>query len=733
VCFAGHRGCGKTTLAEAVLHAGRVVREPGSVEDGTALLDFGPDSVARRQTLELSSAWFEWARRDAETPAIVQIVDTPGASFLSEVRDLGIRAAEAVVLVIDGTAGVQVGTEEAVRTARAADLPLIAVVSKLDRWSASRADRDRTVVSVADALSALTGARAVVLQAPFHDASGALVGLVDLVEGIALRFADDGSGAFSPEPIPDALAAEVAALREQVAEAIAVTDDRLLEEYLEYLTLPVATLRTALAAAIARRQIVPVLLASGKGSEAQRGGGIGARQLVDAIVAWTPTYDNHYIEMIELDGTRTRLDPGGPFVAQVLSEHRDDKGEPWHLLRVLAGVPPKGDWRDGRSGTAFRLRKTYRMRGPRRATAPSLVPGALVATWDPLPVPAGTTLTDGTRWEVALPEPRPAMMALWVRAYGRTGEATDHDEAQLREALQAVIRADRGLSLRSDASSGARLLAGQDEAHLQVAIERLRAWSGGLTLASELPPVGYVETPSAHVHGVEGLHVHKDGEGLVEEFGRCEVALAPTSPDEGTAFVDAIGDEEDDLPRRYRFAIDQGARDAMRHGPTAGYPVVGVELRLTGGQYDILQSTDDHFRQAGEKAARIALERAGTKLLEPWWKVEVTVPNATVGDLIADIASHRGRILGMHVHGDTVVLAAECPYRELRTFSSRLRSLSGGRGVFETEMSHYEPLPDHLLHEAIAASPHRRDLGHDLVGSAALGLRAGRSRRVAGR
>jgi elongation factor G len=532
------------------------------------------------------------------------------------------------------------------------------------------------------------------VQIPFRDRDGGLIGLVDLIDGSALRFADDGSGQFSPEPLPDWLEPEVAAARERLAEAVAMTDDQLLEEYLEYLTLPTHTLRAALVAAVQRRQLVPVLMTS-----AERR--IGARSVLDAMVAWTPPYGAIPRRVIDEDGARTPVDPRGRFLAQVLSEHRDEDGDGWHLIRLLAGAPPRADWVDGSTGAVHRIRKTYRVRGPRRATAPCLVPGAIVATWDPLPVAAGGALTDGPRRTLALPPPRLPMMALAIRP------VRERDQDKVDEALAAVIRGDRGLASRRQ--GGLVLLAGQDEAHVRRAIERVRRWSGGVEVACDLPPVGYVETPTARVSGIEGLHVHKDHSGMVEEFGRCELTLAPTDPDAGARFVDEMGDQEEDLPLKYRSAVDEGARAAVRHGPTAGYPVVGVELRLTGGEYDILQSTEDHFRQAGEKGARIALERAGTRVLEPWCEVEVTVPNHALGDLLSDIAAHRGRVVGMSIDGDRAVLQAHCPYRELRTFSSRLRTLASGRGEFRSELSHYEPLPDHLLPEAIEASPHRRE------------------------
>ncbi|MEQ1500665.1 MAG: GTP-binding protein [Myxococcota bacterium] len=746
VALVGHRCSGKTTLAELLLQEARVVREMGSVDEGTTLLDWSAVSRRHRQTVELATAWLEWG------PTIVQLLDTPGTASLCEVRDLGLSAAEAAVITIDATAGIEVGTEEAIRAAVRRGMAAIVVVTKVERrpdaawltdlaasWSALSVSIPREDPVGLDSAASTPGgdrpglgsshdstgstfsgdrgvdlrlgaasgpsSRAVLMHLPFCEPTpqGKLVGLVDVLDGRVLRYASDGTGLWSPEPVPDALRAAVSAAREAIVEAVALTDDALLERYLEDLTLPTEIVRPALARAIHARQLVPVLLVSALHR-------IGAGVVLDALSAWVPPYaigarcavDRR---LREHDGSATPLDPAGSFVVQVLSEHRDEeRAEPWHLLRVLAGAAPRGDWIDGRSGTSHRVRRLYRMRGSRRASAPPLVPGLIVGTYDPLPVSSGTTLTDGARWEVELPRPRPPMMALWVRAI------QPRDEARLNEALQALIRADRGLALLSDTASGTMLLSGSDESHLRIAIERLLQWADGIQVVTELPPVGYVETPAARVLGVEGLHVRADGEGLVEEFGRCELALVPTPPEQGTTFVDALDDDEE-LPVRYRGAIDEGAQAAMRHGPTAGYPVVGAKLELTGGAYDILQSTDDHFRLAGEKAARNALERVGTRLLEPWWKLEIKAPQTAVGDLISDISAHRGRILGMEVEGDTAALTALSPYRELRTFASRLQALTGGRGRFETVMSHYEALPDHLLREAIEASPHRRVAG----------------------
>lgn len=670
VAVVGHRSCGKTTLVEALLAAAHVVRERGSVDEGTTLLDHEPTARRLRQTTELSTAWAEWGGR------LVQVLDTPGAASLAAMRDLALHSVEAAVVCVDAAVGPEVGTDEAADVIRAVGLPVIAVATRADRG----VDPD-----VPAALAARLGGRAVWLHRPVLE-DGALVGLLDVLGRRVLRFATDG--AWSPEPVPEGLRATLDLAWEAVSEAVAVTDDALLEHYLEHFELPPTVLREGLHRAVRSRAIVPVLL-----SAAARG--IGADPVLDAIVEWVPTLRDVPREVVDHEGGRERLEPDGPFVARVLGEHVDADGHPWHLLRVLAGCP-SGDWFTARTGDRHRVRKLYRIRGPRRAAAHDVGAGAILGTWDELAVTAGATLTAGAPTELFGFAPAAPMVAWHLRP------ERPSDTARLDAALMAACRRDPGLALHTDTLTGAVLLAGADDGHLRVVVERLR--EAGLPVSVGLPPVGYVETPRMPVSGVEGLHVKTDADGLVEEYGRCEVALSTVDPLDGNLFVDGLGDEEDDLPARYRPAIDQGLREALQRGPTAGFPVIGCEVVLTGGAYDLLQSTEDHFRLAGQRAARAALERSGTRILEPWWEIEVSGPARVLGDVLSDIASHRGRVLGTEVDGEQAVVTAHCPYRELRTFGARLRSLSHGRARFRARESHFEAVPQNLVPEVVAAA-----------------------------
>ncbi len=676
----GHRSCGKTTLLESFARAAHVVREQGSVDDGSSLLDHGAASRRFHTTTELATIWFDWAGRP------LQLLDTPGSESLSATRDLALHSVEAAVLCVDAVSGVQVGTEECCGVLVALGLPVLAVLTRVDRGFDD---------GVFAQLGALLGTRAVPVQLPLGpggrggpELEGAIL---DVLGRQVLRYAADGS--HSPEPVPDHLQEVLARAWEELAEAVAITDDALLEHYLEYLELPPPLLREGLHRAVRSRAVVPVFVSSAAS-------GVGAAPILDALAEWVPAVADVPRLALDHDGNPEAIDPDTGFVARVLGEQRDADGAPWHLLRVMAGRPPAGDWFTARTGDRHRVRKLYRIRGPRRASAAGVGPGSIVGTWDPMEVGAGDTLTDGARTELAGFR-APAPMVAWSVAPARTS-----DGPRLDAALLATCRADPGLALHTDTLTGAVLLAGLDEGHLKIAIDRIR--SLGVEVEVALPPVGYVEAPRSVVEGVEGLHIRTGADGLVEEFGRCEVTLSPTDPLEGNVFVDGIGDEEEDVPHRYRGAIDAGVREALRHGPTAGFPVMGAELALTGGAYDLLQSTEEHFRMAGQRAARAALERAGTRVLEPWWEVEVTAPARALGDLLSDISAQRGRVLSTEVNGEIAVVVAHCPYRELRTFGTRLQRLSHGRARYLARESHYEPVPASHLGDVVAGSPHAR-------------------------
>lgn len=704
VALVGHRSAGKTSLGELILHAAGVTRAVGRVDDGTGLLDFHEDERRRGLSLELSYAWLEWSGHQ------INLVDTPGSEAAVHQRAFGLAAADGAIVVVDATAGVQVGTEDAVSEATALRLPMIVAVNKVDRPH----DLEATVA----ALGSLLGKRPIPLVLPFLE-DGEVRGVISVLDETVLRYSTDHDGTWSPEPVPDAYREELRSARERVAEAVALTDDDLLEHYLEFLELPPDRLDAGLVNAVRTCRFVPVVAVSALWA-------MGAAPLLDRIVGLLPSPLDRVAPLAkDSDGAPVSLGPDGPFVAQLVSTHEDADGEVYHVLRVWSGTPPRGAWFLPRTAARVRVHKLYEIRGPRRATAHTLRAGAFLATWDPLPASPGDTVTEGAHVVLAPPPPPPPMMSLLVRptaftgrpgpTRGRSGRREEGrarlDERLAKERLsraaERVVRRDPALQLDEDPVTGHLLVSGTGDAHLELTLERIRAIVGD-GLRAELPPVPYRETPRGAVLSVEGVHLRETLDGLVHEFGRCVIDVIPTGRNAGTplGFVDRLPPEDfDDLPARFRPAVEDGLRAASGHGPTAGYPVVDLEIRLTGGAYDILQSADDHFRRAGEKALRTALQRAGTVLLEPWCALTVTAPQPSVGDLIADLAGHRGRIVGLDSSGHVVEITAHLPYREVRTLPARLKALTQGRGRFSRRHLTYEVLPAHLESDAVTASP----------------------------
>ncbi|MCB9678564.1 MAG: 50S ribosome-binding GTPase [Alphaproteobacteria bacterium] len=672
VALIGHRSSGKTSLAEAILAIAGAVRAPGSVTAGTALLDFDDVERRKQQSLQTGFAWVEWGG------GLLQILDTPGLNALAYERLLGISVAEVAIVVVDAGEDLGAAAELAFADSLQRGVPTMVFVNKLDR--------PHDLGAVLESLQSAAGDRRVVpVEAPVGE-GGQCTGVVDLLTGAV----DMKEGA---EPF-SGMQSWMTRFAEQLTESVALTDDALLEHYLEYLEVPPERLQAALAKAVGRGEIVPVLFGSATN-------GYGVHRLLDFVAAYAPTAASRKgPTAFEYDGTPVELGPEGPLVAQLVATQLDADGQPYHVLRVWQGeAKPNQTWVNADTGESGRIRKLYKLRGPRRAAASNTCAGSLVATWDPLPGRPGACFNTGPKLLVPAPDVPPSMMAYALFP------KSDRDARRLQEALNQLLSMDGSLELHTDETTGRLLLRGFSDAHLDLALERLHSRLG-VDVHADLPPIPYREIPARVVNGVSGVHRKEDNHGLPVEFGACQVDVAPLSPDEGVGFEDAHPDPEE-LPRKFRPAIDEGVRRALEHGPTAGYPVLGAAVRLTGGEYDILQSTEDHFRIAGEIATRSALEQAGTHILEPWWQVDVYARGNEVGHVIAEISSRRGRIVGLEVLGAETRVCAHMPYRDLRTFGPRLQGATSGRGRFYGEFSHYEPAPDHILTEAIADSPFR--------------------------
>ncbi len=649
----GHRSAGKTSLGEIVLHAGRVVRQPGEVGSKSTLLDWTAEATAHEQSRGIATAWIDV---DDDTPLVW--VDTPGTPALRHEQDRALHAADAALVVVDATQGIEQGTERVLEQIEV-DRPCVVALTKIDRGLSV----DETWALVDEVGKALDR-RAVAVHLPWVEA-GRLIGLIDLVEQQALRYDPGRSGAWSPEPIPAALRDEVWSAREALSEAVALTDDALLEQYLEDLELPWSIVEVGLERAVAEGTVVPVALTSA----AFR---VGGEPLLRVLARFHPPH--RVARVRDHDGRDRPVDPEDGFVATVVASQWDKDGKPLHLLRVCGGSPGRRPLRNLRTGKAMKIGKWYRLRGPRRAVVQHPGVGAWVACFEDVDLRPGDTLAE--RVEVSVPLPDPPVAAWWV--------PDDEAPEGFAAALEAVVRTDPALASEHD-GRGVRV-SGTCGDHLQLAFERIEARLSG-PVPAYLPPVPYRERPAKVVDDVVGTLRRTGEHGLVDAFGEVHLQVAPGDPDVAMCFTDACDDEEA-LPRRFRPAVRHGLEDALAEGPR-GYPVVGVVVTLQHGEYDILCSTDEHLRQAGTLALRRGLELAGTELAEPVCTVSLEVPTEKTGDVLADLAAHRGRVQDLANDGETTCLEVESPYRELRTLPARLSGLTGGRGRLRWKLSHY--------------------------------------------
>lgn len=659
VAVVGHRSSGKTSLGDLLLCEGGATRTVGQVDQGTSLLDYSAEARRGRQTLEPSTAWLNWREH------LLYLVDSPGAQDLVHVAEHTLHQADAALLCVAANDGLAHGCVRMLQAADAIALPALAVIHQ--------ADRPHSLPSLIEGLRAHTDRRVLPFQLPFVDDEGTFAGVIDLLANRVLRYDSEAHGQYSVEPVPDRYTSAVEAAREALVETVALDDEELLERYLEFLELPTELVVQGLARAVRQGRLLPVVFTSTAAV-------IGAGPLLDAVVdLLPPPQPSHRVDVPSDD----------MFAATVLHTTVDDEGRPCTLFRVWSGQADKVKrWSHGESGQQLKVRKLFAIRGPRRALPAYTGPGAVLATWDAVDARPGETLTAAERYALR----RPALPPVMVRRELRLADG--QDPRALERAAQVLVRMDHGLELERDADGTFTLLArtlGQ--------VDRAVGWLKhrmGVAITAERPSIDYREVPANGTWGVEGVHLREVG-GLVEEYGRCALDLDPEGRPGDLAFLARV--DHEDLPERFVGAVRQGALEAARTGPL-GFPVIGARVTCVGGEYDILSSTEDHFRIAGAAAMRAALTATGTRLAEPWTRVEVHAPAEGVGAVLDALTSRRGRILDVCVDHEARVEAL-CPERETHDLVGRLGALTGGRGWFSSRRSHYDLLPDGLVAEAI--------------------------------
>ena len=674
VAFVGHGGVGKTSLVEAILFACGATTRLGRVDDGTTTTDFDPDEIKRKISLNTAAAFCDHKGHR------LNLIDTPGyGDFVADAR-AGLRVASAAVVVVDAVAGVQVQTEKVWKFANDYSLPRAIVINRLDR---ERAELGRTLESLQKRLKG----RLVPLQLPIGSESGFL-GIVDLIAMKALVYAD---GKVKEGEIPGDLVESAKSQREKLTEAAAETDDDLLAKYLEEGSIGEPEMLEALRKAIGSGGVVPVLCASATRS-------IGVGPLLDLIVKEFPSP----ADQGEVEGTDPRTkaaarrapDPKAPLCAVVFKTISDPHVGKLSVFRVYSGtLRSDGQIFNATRDSRERIGHLGWLSGKTQKGVETLGPGEIGVVAKLKDTLTGDTLCDEAH-PVVLPGisfPEPAIsFAIQPKSRG--------DEDKISTALHRMAEEDPTLHHHYDPETKQLLVSGMGQLHVEVVVERMkRKYNVDVSL---LPPrIPYKETVKGRSE-VQGKY--KKQTGGRGQYGDTWLRVEPLARGGGFEFVDDIFGGA--IPRNFIPSVEKGVRDCMKRGILAGYPVVDLKVTLYDGSYHDVDSSDMAFQIAASMGLQKGFMEARPCLLEPVMNVEVTAPSEGAGDVIGDLNGRRGRIVGMEPDGDVVAVRAQVPMSEMLTYESTLRSMTGGRGGYSMEFSHYEEVPGQLAEKVVAAA-----------------------------
>ena len=669
----GTGGCGKTSLAEMLLFQAGVVTRLGAIEEGTASLDYEPEEIKRRGSIQPGFATFLWNRNRHF------LVDIPGDSNFNGDLEYLLQGVDSVVLTLDAVDGVRPQTRKLWSHIRAAGLPAIVFINKMDR---ERANFDMAL----GGLTSTLGMKPVVFYMPILD-KDAFVGLVDVFAGKALMFGENGE--VTEAPVPEDLADEAALLRDTAVENIAESDEDLMNKYLDEGALSPEEIDLGLRKGVLAGDIVPVLVGSALANK-------GGRRLLNHIdkllaspldrPAWLGENENG-------DAVERPSAPDQPVAGVVFKTLSDQFSGQLSMVRVLSGeLSPDATLKNMRSGETERMGSLLFVTGKTQTPCKEpLGPGAIVGVAKLKTTRTGDTLCD-EKAPFALPMPAlPPQLITFALAPKEKG-----DEDKVYAAVQKLLDEDATLKLNRDEESGDILLSGMGQLHIEIAVEKAKRRSK-VDILLKTPKVPYRETVKGKCQ-VQGRH--KKQSGGRGQFGDCWIEMEGLPRGSGYVYEDGIVGGV--IPRQYIPAIDKGIQESAARGYLAGYPVVDFKVRVYDGSYHTVDSSEMAFKVAGSLAFKKAMETLKVVLLEPVALVTVSIPDDYMGDVIGDLSSRRGKVLGSDSQAGITEIKAHVPMSEVLRYAPDLRSMTGGQGVFTMEFDHYEEAPQPVVDKVIA-------------------------------
>jgi elongation factor G len=680
VLLVGHGGAGKTTLLEAMLFASGALTRMGSVEDGNTVSDFEPEETKKAISVSLAMAPVEW------NGVKINVLDAPGyADFVGDVR-AAVRAADAVMLVVSAVDGVEVQTEVAWELAVEAGLPRAILINKLDR---ERASFERTL----DELVQAFGTQVAPLELPLgeeHDFEG----VADLLSRKAFRYSGGPTAAESEWP--DDISGKADPYREKLMEAVAESDDDLIEKYLEEGELSEEEVLHGVKKGFADARIAPVLCAAAAKP-------VGVDRVLQFIADEFPSpIDRGPITVTTKSGEPQErpCDPNGPLTAYVFKTVSDPFVGHITMFRVFSGrVRPDSQAFNATSGTDERIGQLFALRGKEHDTVSEVPAGDIGAVAKLGHTTTGDTFSTKdepvTVPAAEMPEP---LLALAITP------KTKGDEEKLSTALSRLRDEDPTLRIERSEETHETVMYGMGEAHLDVQIERMKR-KFGVEVSTAPARIAYRETIRSPGKGL-GRHVKQTGGH--GQYAICNIEIEPLPRGEGFEFVDKIFGGA--IPSQFIASVEKGVVKTMQQGVISGNRMVDIRCRLVDGKFHTVDSSDMAFQLAGSLALKEAVADAGAILLEPIVEVEVVVPETFTGDIMGDLNSKRAKIQGMEsAAAGKQRVKALVPQAEVARYSIDLRSMTGGRAAFTMRFSHYEEVPSHLAERIIAEANREKE------------------------
>jgi elongation factor G len=678
IVITGHGGCGKTSFTEALLFTSGATTRLGRIEDGNTVSDFSSEEISRK--ISISTSLLNTNYNSVK----LNILDTPGFNdFIGEVK-CGLKVADTAFMLINSSEGVEVGTEIIWKNALKDNIPFVFVVNKLDH---ENSDFQKCI----DSLKNKFGSDVVVTQFPANPKVG-FDSIIDIIKMKLIKYESNASGKYTELDIPANFQEQAKKLREELIEKVAESDEELMNIFFENGGLSDEEFDKGLATGLLNRKIYPVFCTSATKN-------IGLATILEFIEKYCPSPDKRSpVKVQKLNSDQfINLDinsNGEPVLFIFKTVNEKNIGE-MAFFKVMSGKVSAGlDLQNTSTGKAERLSQISMINGKDRKEISEVIAGDLAAVVKLKDTHSNNTLCSKNLSVIVPPIefPEPVIsLALIPKAKG--------DEDKISSGLHKIHEEDPTFVFKVDPELGQTIISGQGELHLNIIVKRFKE-RYGVDVDIVEPKIPYRETIKGKVDDAE--YKHKKQSGGRGQYGHVHLKIEPLPRGGGFQFEDAVVGGV--VPGRFIPAVEKGIVETMEKGVIAGYKIVDVKVTIFDGTHHPVDSDEMSFKIAGAQAFKKGFKEAKPVLLEPIYNIEVTIPDKFMGDIMGDLTSRRGRILGMEADGDNQIVKAQVPLAEIHQYATVLRSMTQGRGFFTRKFSHYDEVPKEIMDKIIAAA-----------------------------